>query len=107
MAVITNRHSWTDVIDLIAETKTPDADGYDTIVETPREVFCNFQDGVARNEFYAGMKAGMRPTATVEVWEDDYDHEELCEYDGTRFSVIRNYPSGSGTMILILQKVIR
>ncbi len=105
--VITNRHSWTDVIELIAETKTPDDDGFDVIVETPREVFCNFQNGVARGEFYEGMKAGMRPTATVEVWEDDYQNEELCEYDGIRFSVIRTYPSGCGTLVLILQKVIR
>lgn len=107
MALTTNRHSWTDVIDLVAVETEKDDDGYDEATETSREVFCNFQSGVSRNEFYEGMKAGMQPVATVEVWEDDYEQETLCEYDDVRYSVIRHYPTGSGTLILVLQKVIR
>ena len=102
-----NDTPWMDEIDLISVKKTRDGDGYDDISDLPRRtVDCNFYDGVSRNEYYESMKAGMRASATAEIWPEDYRKETLVEFDGDLYEVIRHYPSGYGTIYLILQEVI-
>lgn len=105
--VSTNRTPWLDEITLIKTVYTEDQDGYGTSTETEREISCTFSEGVARGEFYEAMKAGMMPTATAEVWEEDYQDDQFCEFDSVRYKIIRTYPSGRGTTILIMEKVIR
>ena len=108
MAVITsNRPPFSDVIDLVTPMKTADPDGYDDIEESARQIICTFSDAVARGEFYEGMKAGLNLSAEAEIWPEDYQHEELVEHNGIRYRVVRSYPTGQGTMILILTEVIR
>lgn len=95
------------MIELIKTTKTKDADGYKTAEEQKREVFCTFAEGASRSEYYEAMKAGVRVSATVEVWEDDYEGERMLAYDGRRFEIGRSYPTGSGTLLLYLTEVWR
>lgn len=102
-----NNTPWMDEISLIAVTATQDAAGYDVTSESSRAIDCSFYDGVARGEFYESLKAGMRASATVEIWPEDYQNERLAEFDSVRYEVIRHYPSGHGTIYLILQEVIR
>lgn len=102
-----NDTPWMDEISLITVVTTRDNAGYNVDTETSRTVDCNFYDGVSRGEFYESMKAGMRASATAEVWPEDYLKETLVEFDGVRYEVIRHYPSGYGTIYLILKEVVR
>ena len=110
-----NRIPFTDVCNIIKETSTEDSDGYPSIVETKREVFCSVCDGVSRSEFYEAAKAGVKLAATFEVQEVDLDfsllaeneHEELLEYAGKRYKIERTYPTGNGTLELSCSEVVR
>ena len=103
----TNRTPWTDELTLITKTVEKDAEGYDDVTESEKEIWCCFSDGVSRGEFYESMKAGMQASAQAEVWADDYERETLAEHDGIRYVVLRHYETGRGTVMLILQEVIR
>lgn len=109
MALKTNRTPFCDVLTLIKNTNIRDADGYliDSVPPESREVFCSFIDGASRAEFYEAAKAGMRITATVEIWEDDYNREKLVSISDTDYKVERVWPSGTGTLFLYLSEVIR
>ena len=107
MALQTNRTPWTDEITLISWTETKDNEGYETRTEVTDEISCCFSDGVARGEFYESAKAEMRATCSAEVWEDDYDNQTRVSADSRLFNVIRHYPTGRGTVMLILEEVVR
>lgn len=93
---------------LIGVERTLNANGYDATREEPeREVFCGFAQGVSRTEYYEAMKAGVRLSATVEIWEDDYQGERLLEHGGHRYRVGRTWPTGRGTLQLYLEEVRR
>lgn len=107
MKISTNRTPWLDDLTLITVTETVDGDGYVEKTETERQVACTFSEGVARGEFYEGLKAGMLPSATAEIWEEDYQQETLCRFDSIRYKIIRTYPSGHGTTFLVMEKELR
>ena len=104
----TNRTPWSDVITLIREEKREDEAGFDK-VDPPRrrEIFCTFTEGASRAEYYEAMKAGVRISATVEVWEDDFEGERQLEHSGVRYEIGRTWPTGRGTLILYLTEVWR
>ena len=106
-ALMTNRTPWTDVISLLSYTEVIDSEGYKTRTETATDVSCCFSEGVARGEFYESMKAGLRASCSAEIWEDDYQKEPRVRCEGTDYDVIRHYPTGRGTVMLILQEVTR
>ena len=102
-----NHTPFTDVCSLISVEITKDQDGYDVNKETSREVFCSVAEGVSRSEFYDAYKAGIQLSATFEVFDLDYEKETELEYDGTRYSIIRTYPTGYGTIELSCSEVVR
>jgi hypothetical protein len=101
-----NRTPFSDVCNLITVTATLDADGYETKSEAKVQVFCSVNVGVVRSEFYEALKAGVQLSATVEVWEDDYNAARLLEFDGKRYKIERTYPTGHGTIELTCSEVI-
>ena len=79
-----------DIIYLIAED--PEAHGiFDTHEETKRKVFCDIYS-VTRNEAYRAMANGLNPSF-VFILSDvaEYKGEKVCEYNGTRYRIIRSY----------------
>lgn len=104
-----NRTPFTDRITLVTEAVTgSDDDGYDVKgTPTRREIWCAFVEGVSRAEYYEAMKAGVRLSATVEIWEDDYQGERLLEYESRKFQIGRIWPTGRGTLQLYLTEVWR
>ena len=86
-----------DVIKLISETVTGyDENGNECVRERSRELMCQVY-GITRNEFYAASAQDMRPDITVRLSDmADYEGEQLAEYHGERYSIIRTYrDSGS------------
>lgn len=104
----TNRTPWADVITLIRQESREDEAGFEK-KDPPRrrEIFCTFTEGASRAEYYEAMKAGVRISATVEVWEDDYQGEQLLERGPVRYEIGRTYPTGRGTVMLYLTEVWR
>lgn len=103
----TNRTPFTDICRLIGVEKVQDASRHYSTKDQPAEIFCSFQKGVARADFYEGLKAGVRLSATVEVWEAEYEGQELLEHGETRYRIVRTYPSGAGTLLLYCEEVTR
>ena len=103
----TNRTPWCDCVELITTVKTEDADGYVTETESAREISCTFTNGVGRAEYYEAMKAGVRVSATAEIWEDDFQGERILEHEGKRYEIGRCWPTGRGTLELSLSEVWR
>lgn len=102
-----NQASFTSYCTLIAQTNVVNENGYDVTTETMRDVFCNAMAGVSRSEFYEAFKAGMSLSATLEIWQGDYENERLVEHNGTRYEIVRVFPSGYGTLELTCQEVIK
>lgn len=99
---------WSDEAFLLKPDPDTDADGYD-IPERMlrRRVFCTFEEGVSQSEFYQADKAGLRASASVELWSVDYAGEALVLFAGRYFKVIRAFQSGFDTKTLILSEVVR
>lgn len=100
----TNKTPWFDELTLVSLVERDDELGYKKKTTVSRTVDCTFSDGVARGEFYESMKAGMKAAATAEVWEEDYGGESTVISEGRRYSVLRHYPTGRGTVALILEE---
>ena len=58
--------------------------------ETTREIFARM-DSVARTEFFNGGQTGFRPEYRFTVFIDEYQGEDLCEFNGDRYAIYRTY----------------
>lgn len=78
------------ILTLIGES--PAAHGiFDAPSEIRRTVFCEVSS-VGRNEFYQAMKNDLKPSFVfVLADEAEYKGEKICEYEGTRYRIIRTY----------------
>lgn len=104
----TNRTPFTDVCELISSAPAKDSEGYNTSLPAPtsREVFCSFSEGVNRAEYYEAMKAGVKLSATVEIWEDDFAGERELLHGTVKYKIGRTWPTGNGTIFLYLEEVV-
>ena len=99
---------WRDSVELIGNTTAKDSEGYDIKTPTaPRTVTAIFCRGVDSEAFTQGDKQGMRLTATVEIWEGDYQGETLVSYFGVDYEVRKTRTTGRGTVLLDLEEVWR
>lgn len=101
-----NRTPFSDVCELVTITTTKDSDGYDVNTETKTQVFCSVNIGVVRSEFYEALKAGVKASITVEIWEGDYNSAARIDFSGKRYKVERTYPTGHGTLELTCSEVV-
>lgn len=102
------RHTpWSDVCELLVFADNQDPEGYGVEAPTRREVFCNWEDGVSRKEFYLSDKQGLQAGASVELQRADYEGERYVAFDGGLYRVLRSFPPSFDTLTLILSEVIR
>ena len=85
---------WCNEITLITETEPKKAyneNGFkNPTVESKRTVFCN-KRSVSQGEYYKAQQAGKKVEAKVEVHTVDYEGENLVEFEGKRYSVLKTY----------------
>lgn len=104
---------WSDEIELLhfegsgAGGRVQDAQGYAAGEEAARKVLCTFEDGVSQKEFYLSSEAGLRASASVELWTVDYEGEQFCRFLGKRYRVLRSFKSSFDCTTLILTEVLR
>lgn len=102
----TNKVPFSDDAELVKVINTEDAEGYTTRTEETTDVICSISNGVARTEMYEAMKAGVKLSATAEIWEDDYEQQQILVHEGVRYNIIRVYPTGHGTLELSLAQEV-
>ncbi len=89
-----------DVLTLIAED--PKAHGVtDKPKETGRTVYCTVRS-VGMNEAYQAMANGLQPQFVFSLSDyADYDGEKICEYNGTRYRILRTYRRNQGIELTV------
>ena len=92
-----------DVITLLATTKTQN--DYGVWVETPsqRDVFCQV-DSVTRAEFFEGGRNGLNPEFRMTIFFADYNGERELVYKDKRYSVYRTYQGRNDTIELYVER---
>lgn len=96
---------WRYVLDLIKEEVQQDAIGNEIMVETRNEVFCDIKS-VSRNEFYQASTVGLKPAMVFVVKQCDYADEEVVDFEGTKYNVLRTYLVDSENIELTCEKVL-
>ena len=89
-------------------TESPEARGVlDSVTETRRKTYCE-EKSLSMSETYQARASGFAPTIRLLLPQEfEYRGETLCEYQGERYEIIRNYrdeKTGDSTE-LTLQRV--
>ena len=89
-----------DVLNLIAEN--PAAHGvFDSVSETSRRVFCTVRS-VGMSEAYTAFSNGLSPEFVFILSDySDYNGEKICEYQGTRYRIVRTYRNNQGIELTV------
>lgn len=94
-----------NVLTLIGETFTQDINGVFSSEETTATVFCDVSS-VSLNEWTEGGRIGLNPEKRFTVFAYDYHGEEICEFDGVRYSIYRTYFGRDDTIELYAERRI-
>ena len=92
-----------NVITLVATTRTQDDYGRWVAEETKRDVFCQV-DSVARSEFFDAGRNGLNPEFRFRVFFGDYNGEQLVIYDGKYYSVYRTFHGKTDEIELYVER---
>lgn len=86
---------------LIQLTPITDTIGNITFNETTTNVFCR-ENVVGSREFYNATAVGITPTAELQLRKVEYNGQEVVEYNGKRYAVIRTLPKGKFDVVLVI-----
>lgn len=92
-----------DVITLLATTKTQNAFGVWIETPTQRDVFCQV-DSVTRAEFFEGGRNGLNPEFRMTMFFGDYEGERELLYKGKRYAVYRTFQGRNDTIELYVER---
>lgn len=92
-----------EVISLLATTKTQNDYGVWVESTTSRDVFCQV-DSVTRAEFFEGGRNGLNPEFRMTMFAGDYNGERLLVYKGLSYSVYRTYHGRNDTLELYVER---
>lgn len=85
---------WADELTLIAlkhPTERVNANGFpNPTTEEKRVVFCN-KKPVGYSEYYKSQQIGVKVEFKADVHTVDYNGEELAEYKGKRYTILKCY----------------
>lgn len=79
-----------NVLTLVKCVKMQNKNGEFVADEITREVYCNVRS-VNVNEWNAGGQNGYNPQYVFTMFEPDYEGEEICIFNGRRYSFYRTY----------------
>lgn len=104
LAILTGVDSMTGVLTLIKEAVTTDKYGREKVTESDRDIYCKV-DSVSQTEFYAAANTELQPDYRFTVFFGDYEGEDICEYEGTRYAIYRTYRRGDDLELYVERKV--
>lgn len=92
-----------DIVFLLATTKTQNDYGVWEDQTTSREVFCQV-DSVTRQEFFEGGRNGLNPAFRITMFFGDYNDETEIIYNDKPYRVYRTYISRDDTIELYVER---
>lgn len=80
----------------------------DDIIWSDYPVFCEYRS-ISYKEFYQAQSAGFKPELTLKLSVFDYDGQEFIEYDGEKYTVLKDYhiADDPDTVLVTLVKGIK
>lgn len=95
----------TDILTLVAQTRSVDAYGDPVITETTRDVFCTVAS-VGMKEFYQAAAVGLQPEIKFVLTDYlDYNGEMYVLHHQTRYRVLRTYRTGQNLEIVCYREI--
>ena len=92
-----------DVITLVAVTRTQNEYGQWVASETTKDVYCEV-DSVSQSEFFEGGRNGLNPEYRFTMFFADYNNEPIVEYKGLRYAVYRTYLNKNDKLELYVER---
>ena len=92
-----------DIITLVAVTRTQNDYGQWVASESTRDVYCQV-DSVTQSEFFEGGRNGLNPEYRFTMFFADYENEPIVEYKGLRYSVYRTYLNRNDKIELYVER---
>ena len=92
-----------DVLTLVAHTKTQDDFGRWVFKDTTRDVFVQV-DSITQPEFFAAGRNGHNPEFRFRMFSGDYDGESVCIFRGDPFAVYRTYKRRNDIIELYVER---
>ena len=94
-----------EILILIQQIQGVDEYGDPSVTEVRRSVFCR-QASIGQREFYQAHAVGLKPELRL-VLSDylDYNNEQLVEYDGQIYRVLRTYRTGQELELVVYREV--
>ena len=83
---------WNNEIILIAKKITGQDKLKQNITEEVKTKLLCRKRSITRSEFYQANQAGIRPSLVVDIHSFEYENQELAEFDGKKYRIIRTYP---------------
>ena len=93
---------WNHEITLIENKITGKDKLKQNIIEEVKTVLLCRKKSITRSEFYQANQAGIRPSLVVDIHSFEYDNQELAEFEGKRYRVIKTYPVDLETLELTM-----
>lgn len=94
----------TDTLTLIVQSVTTDNYSREVVSEVEREIYCKV-DSVSQTEFYSAANTELQPEYRFTVFFGDYNGEDVCEFQGTRYAIYRTYRRGDDLELYVERKV--
>jgi SPP1 family predicted phage head-tail adaptor len=93
------------ILTLIQRIQGVDEYGDPTITETRRQIFCR-RASIGQSEFYQAHATGLKPEMKLVIADYlDYAGEDLVEYDGQLYRVLRTYRTGLELELTVYREV--
>ena len=92
-----------DVITLVAVTRTQNEYGQWVASESTKDVYCEV-DSVSQSEFFEGGRNGLNPEYRFTMFFADYNNEPIVEYKSQRYAVYRTYRNKNDKLELYVER---
>ena len=93
---------WNNEITLIAKRIIGTDKLKQNITEEVKTLLLCRKKSITRSEFYQANQAGIRPSLVVDIHSFEYDNQELAEFDGKKYRIIKTYPVDLETLELTM-----
>ena len=93
---------WNNEITLIAKKITGQDKLKQNITEEVKTKLLCRKRSITRAEFYQANQAGIRPSLVVDIHSFEYDNQELAEFEGKRYRILKTYPVDLETLELTM-----
>lgn len=94
-----------EILNLIQTAETADEYGDRVVEETSRRVFAKL-GSIGQKEFYQAQAVGLQPELKFVLADYlDYNGEQLVDYNGQRYRILRTFRKGQELELTVYREV--